>query len=135
MQERTIQPLTVKHAICRNFFYYLPEEPASQVKQKNSKALITPSADWLAAFTGDYCLQIHFPLYPPEQTHPEQGMVEIYDHTSHDRSDALMELEYHGPYKTLQPGEHFTNMGTMDSYTNTRGKINRIIRSGSWRRL
>ncbi len=100
--------VTVKHAICRNFFYYLPEEPASQVKQKNSKALVTPSADWLAAFTGDYCLQIHFPLYPAEQTHPEQGMVEIYDHTSHDRSDALMELEYHGPYKTLQPGGHFT---------------------------
>ncbi len=98
---------TVEYEISRNYFHYLPEEPGNGVQQKNSKALITPSEDWLAAFTGNYCLKITFPLYPPEQTHPQQGMVEIYDHTSHDRSDALMELEYHGPYKTLQPGEHF----------------------------
>ena len=97
----------VKHAVCRNFFYYLPGEPERDVKQKNSKAYITPSKGWLAAFTSGHCLKIEFPLYSPEKTHPEQGMVEIYDHTSHDRSDALMELEYHGPYKTLQPGEHY----------------------------
>ncbi len=97
----------VSHAICRNFFFYLPSEPTGRVKQKDSKAYLTPSEGWLAAFTKGHCLRIRFPLYPPEKTHPQQGMVELYDHTSLDRHDALMELEYHGPYKTLQPGEHF----------------------------
>ncbi len=99
----------VKHSVCRNFFSYLPADPPTQVSQKNSKAFITPSTGWLAAFVDDYCLQISFPLYAPDLTHPEQGMIEIYNHTSHDRNDALMELEYHSPFKTLQPGEQLTS--------------------------
>jgi len=34
-----------------------------------------------------------------------QGLVEFYNETSHQKTEALTELECHGPYRMLKPGQ------------------------------
>lgn len=96
---------TVPYMICDGYFSYLPELPVAGKSGRNSKAFISPSAPWMAAFTKGYCIVIGFDLYDPALTHPEQGMIEVYNATTTERTDALTEMEYHGPYVTLRPGE------------------------------
>ena len=48
-------------------------------------------------------IQGHFKDIPPEQIHHDQAPVEIYNMCS--TEDALLEMEIHGPYISLQPGE------------------------------
>lgn len=93
------------YAHCDGYFYYLTESPGSEQKQRNSKAFITPSQNWMAAFRGEYCLKISFPDSDASRVHPEQAKVEIYNATFHEKSEDLTELEYHSDFKTLQPGE------------------------------
>ncbi len=96
---------TVRWAICHNYFYYLPEPPPEGKKQRSSKAFITPANYRINAFSDKYCFSLILPEVRPEEVHPEQGMVEIYDYTSENPENALMELEFHAAYKLLQPGE------------------------------
>ncbi len=93
------------YAHCKGYFYYLTESPGSEQKQRNSKAFITPSQNWMAAFTGEYCFRISFPDSDPSKVHPEQAKVEIYNASFHNETENLTELEYHCDFKTLQPGE------------------------------
>jgi hypothetical protein len=95
---------TVNYAVCKNFFYYLPSVPDEDVRLV-SKAFITPSQNWLASFSDKYCFVIEFETYDPKLAHPKQAVIEIYNATSQNPEDALMELEYHSPFRTLQSGE------------------------------
>jgi hypothetical protein len=97
----------VKWTYCEDYFSYLPAEPESPFTISASKAYITPSSDWMAAFIDDYCLKIEFPSVDPEKIHPNQAIVEIYNRTSTDKRANLTELEFHSEYKTLQPGASF----------------------------
>ena len=96
---------SVRWAICEDYFYYLPEPPPKGKEQRSSKAFITPANYRIHAFSDKYCLSLILPEVRPEEVHPEQGIVEIYDYTSENPENALMELEFHAPYKLLQPGE------------------------------
>lgn len=73
---------------------------------RKGKAFIQPSAGWLAAFRDQQLLIIQFPLQPKSAIHPEQGQIELYQEFIHsDRSQGLLELEVHAPYKKLEPKE------------------------------
>ena len=96
---------SVRWAICKDYFYYLPEPPPDNVAQRNSKAFITPSNNYINAFFDKYLLRIEIPEVDPEEIHPDQGVVEIYNSTTGNPENALMELEFHTPYRLLQPGE------------------------------
>ena len=96
---------TIPWSIEKSYFYYHPEVPSEGKSQRSSKAFINPSDNKIHAFINNRCFSIIFPETEKERVHPEQRIVEIYDYTSETREEALMELEYHAPYDTLNPGE------------------------------
>lgn len=104
---------TIPYQIKEGFFSYLPQETTGKIG--NSKAFIYPSKPVIAGFTGNQLLLIEFEPHPRESIHPEQALVEIYNHTNlDDRKDALLELEYHAPFYHLKPGE---TMETWERWT------------------
>ena len=71
--------------------------------EHKAKALIQPSAGWLAAFTAGQLFVIEFDWQSREAIHPDQGQVELYLDSNPD--SGLLELEVHSPFKTLAPGD------------------------------
>ncbi|OGU35407.1 MAG: hypothetical protein A2068_01440 [Ignavibacteria bacterium GWB2_35_6b] len=60
--------------------------------------------------------------------HPNHGLVELYNYTNEKVDDNLLELEVHGAYKTLAPGEMMSLTETWELYhynggTNTTNQI------------
>lgn len=75
-----------------------PGTPDNEVKY-----FMDPGAPHLAAFRPGTCFLKHFEIAATDPA-PQQGRVEIYANRS-DGGSALLEVEHHGPYTTLQPGE------------------------------
>ncbi|MCL2218264.1 MAG: DUF4380 domain-containing protein [Chitinispirillia bacterium] len=89
----------------RGYCLIEPGAPSKNKKERWAKAFIPASKGAMAAFASSQALIIKFKRHSPKLIHPEQALVEFYNYTNHTKSDALTELEYHAPYKTLQPGE------------------------------
>jgi len=71
-----------------------------------AKAFIQPSAGWIASFIGEQLFIVEFELLPKAAIHPDQGQVEIYlKRTAQNQADNVLELEIHGEYQRLAPGE------------------------------
>lgn len=87
------------------FFTYTPTAPQASKNERSSKAYIYPSRPWMAGFVGNSVLIIRFEHHAKTAIHPNQALIEIYNHTEHDKNAGLLELEYHSPYKTIKPGE------------------------------
>jgi hypothetical protein len=87
------------------FFHFLPKKPSRKVKLASAKALMYPQTPLMAAFNKSQVLLIRFPMHKRDAIHPLQGLVEFYNETTHDKTRAISELEYHAPYKTLMPGQ------------------------------
>jgi hypothetical protein len=79
--------------------------PSRNKKERWAKAFIPASRGAMAAFVSSQALIIRFKRHAPKLIHPEQALVEFYNYTSTRPYDALTELEYHAPYRTLAPGE------------------------------
>ena len=80
--------------------------PGDGLQGRRGKVFIQPRAGWIAGFASGQALLIHFELEPLERIHPDQGQVELYLDWKPGQDDpGLMELEVHGPYATLAPGE------------------------------
>lgn len=92
-------------AICNGYFTFSPRKPSEGMSQRVAKAFLQPSRGLIAAFCGSYCLKIHFFRNRRELIHREQSQVELYNQTTHVREDALLELEQHAPFCTLEPGQ------------------------------
>jgi len=82
-----------------------PRAPSKNKKERWAKAFIPANKGTMAAFTSSQALIIKFKRHSPAVIHPEQALVEFYNYVNHCKDDALTELEYHAPYKTLMPGE------------------------------
>jgi len=82
-----------------------PLKPSKGKDRRFGKAFIQAGKGMMAAFTSSQALIIRFKRHAPALIHPEQALVEFYNITTNNREDALTELEYHAPYKTLAPGE------------------------------
>lgn len=102
---RTSTQTDVKWSVVNGFFTYQPEIPVSPYLSMNSKAFIYPSQPMIAGFDEGQALIIRFEKHKQEAIHPEQALVEIYNHTASNREAALLELEYHSPYVNLEPGQ------------------------------
>jgi hypothetical protein len=107
------------------FFRFVPKKPSKKTSLRSAKAYIYPSNNFMAAFDKSHVLIIRFPFHPKRLIHSSQGLVEFYNETTHNSSDALMELECHSPYQTLKPGQ---TMETSVEWTlyNYSGKNNPI---------
>ena len=82
-----------------------PRKPSKSKNDRAAKAFIPASKGFMAAFASSQALIIKFKAHPQKLIHPEHALVEFYNYTSHNKDDALTELEYHAPYITLAPGE------------------------------
>ncbi len=92
------------YKIIDGFFTFITQPPADGKQKRDGKALIYPETNKIFAFTQNTMFVVSFEKYDKTKVHPEHGMAEIYN--SVDKTgDALTELEYHSPYKTILPGE------------------------------
>lgn len=96
------------HKITDGYFHFIPAKPADGMNEKVAKSFIYPSLNRIYAFTKDELFVIEFDRYDKSLTHPEQGMIEIYNSIKSNGS-TLLELEYHSPYHTLKPGEEVSS--------------------------
>ena len=69
------------------------------------KAFLNSPKGLLCAFGSDFMFMKTFNVASPHETHPNQAPLEIFQKISEDASANVLELEFHGPYKTLAPGE------------------------------
>jgi hypothetical protein len=70
-----------------------------------AKAFITPTSGLMVAFFPAEALVRRFTAAPRAEVHPDQGVVEAYQMVHRDPALCLLEAEYHGPLRTLKPGE------------------------------
>lgn len=87
------------------FFSFQPIDPDVNFHDRSSKAFVYPEQNYIVGFSNDKAIKIVFEQHKKEEIHPEQALVEIYNYTDCDEKNALLELEYHSPYKTLAPGD------------------------------
>ncbi|GBU21314.1 hypothetical protein R80B4_01203 [Fibrobacteres bacterium R8-0-B4] len=87
------------------YFAIEPRKPSKDKERRCGKAFIQAGKGMMAAFASSQALIIRFKRHSPALIHPEQSLVEFYNMTTNNRDDALTELEYHAPYRTLAPGE------------------------------
>lgn len=73
-----------------------------------AKAYVTACRPWIASFSEDTVFLKSFESVDPAEIHPEQGFVEIYYNKAAEKEAGFLELEAHGPYTTLNPGESMT---------------------------
>jgi hypothetical protein len=82
-----------------------PEPPQQRL---TVKAFVRPSRGLIAFFHRRHLLVIRAEMVPVDQLHPEQAFVEIYRGAGTAPEHSILELEMHGPYRTLAPGESMT---------------------------
>lgn len=74
--------------------------------QRTSKAFINkPSAGVLIGIHGGDCFVKRCEITPKVKVHPAQAFIEIYQDAHRAAAPGLLELEVHGEYRTLQPGD------------------------------
>jgi len=126
------------YEIKNGFFTYNAVAPEKSFQERSSKSFIYPSRPWMAAFIGNSLLIIRFEHHDRKLIHPEQALVEIYNHTEHDADASLLELEYHSPYQTIKPGGIMEAWEVWKVYENTNAKtddakiayLNELIKKG-----
>jgi hypothetical protein len=79
-----------------------PQPPATQL---HVKVFVTPAEGEIAFFLGRQLLRLRADLVPQEKLHPEQTFIELYRAASADSASDILELEMHGPFVRLGPGE------------------------------
>lgn len=99
---RTIGPLLPR--IGDGLFSFDHSPLPAGMTARRGKVFLQPSAGWMAGFAGDQLFVIRFPHQDRSLIHPEQGQVELYLNEAAG-SEGLLEMEVHGPYRTLQPGQ------------------------------
>jgi hypothetical protein len=80
-------------------------EPEPPQRRLTIKAFVRPSTGLIACFIGDQLLLIRAEDVPVAALHPEQAFIEIYRGAGERPEDDILELEMHGAYRTLAPGE------------------------------
>jgi hypothetical protein len=88
-----------------DYFTYNPCKPQAHKGARSSKAFIYPTEPRIWGVTQSHIVAISFEKHKAAEIHKEHALVEIYNHTEHSDTNALLELEYHSPLVNLQPDE------------------------------
>ncbi len=97
------------------YFTFLCHRVSAKPNQKYvQKAFLNPGEPFMAGFCKDQLLKISFAAVAPDRIHPQHAPVEIYNICSAEES--LLELEMHGPYTTLEPGDSMHLLQTWQLY-------------------
>lgn len=86
-------------------FSFITQEPNKRGNQRYTKAFIHSSKADIVALSQGNMIVIDFDAVNAKDIHPEQALIEIYNRTTDDHEESLLELEHHGAYKTLNPNE------------------------------
>jgi hypothetical protein len=92
----------------QGYLSFVPQFPGPEKKNRFTKLFLQPEAPWIAAFTKNHLFIKRFPAHPEASIHPQQALVELYNCMSVDPAECVLELEHHGPYKKLLPGEELS---------------------------
>ncbi|MBQ0030559.1 MAG: DUF4380 domain-containing protein [Paludibacteraceae bacterium] len=101
------------YVVADGYFSFTPDRRDVSYEACTAKAFIQPSKPFIATLSGRDLLIIRFEHHSPNEIHPEQREVEVYNYASSDHN-MLTEMEYHAPYRTLQPGESMTAKQTWE---------------------
>ena len=97
------------YKIENGFFSFTPENYDGKFEECTGKAYLKTEEPVIFAQCGAQCgnewLKLTFEHHSQAELHPEQTEIELYNFVCADPKNCLLELEYHAPYKTLQPGE------------------------------
>jgi hypothetical protein len=97
---------TYPHAVVDGWLEMPPgHHPKAPATRSWAKAYVRPPRGLIAFFHRGCVLLVRAPVVPVEELHPEQAFVEIYRGSFAGDEPGILELEMHGPYVTLGPGE------------------------------
>ena len=88
-----------------NFFTFCPSLPEKPKTEQEQEVHLRPATGFIAGFSEQQVLVIRFEKLNQYQIHPQHGQVELYNYVNVTGDDRLLELEVHGAYRTLAPGE------------------------------
>ena len=71
----------------------------------SAKEFIDSPAGFIGAINGDHFFVKRVGVTPRADVHPEHAAVEVYQSVGRAPDPGLLELEAHGPLRTLAPGE------------------------------
>lgn len=89
----------------KGYFSFTPLQKDPNFEECTGKAYIKATKPVIYAHCGDEWLTLEFEHHDPSTLHPEQAEIELYNFVHAERAKSLLELEYHAPYKILQPRE------------------------------
>ncbi len=94
------------HRLQRGFFVSPPGvRPAPAGTALTADASLRPVGAEIAYFRGHQLLLKRTEAFSEKRLHPEETLVEIYRSSGSGREAKLLELELHGPYEALGPGQ------------------------------
>ncbi len=105
---------TMQYTVEQGFFTFDPQKPTKGKQNRIAKAFLHPSDNYIIAFNKRQAFILRIPMHEKKSIHPEQALIEIYNQVGNEASDHLLELEYHAPYKKLQPGEKMKTSQTWE---------------------
>jgi uncharacterized protein DUF4380 len=94
------------HRIVRGFFVSPPGvKPARTDTPLTADVFLRPAEPQIAYFRGGQLLLKRTENFSEARLHPEETLVELYRSSGGGSDGKLLELEMHGPYETLAPGQ------------------------------
>ena len=94
------------HRVVGGFFVSPPGvKPARAEAPLTADAFLRPTEPQIACFRGHQLFLKRTEAFPPARLHPEETLVEIYRSSGGGSEGELLELEMHGPYERLEPGQ------------------------------
>jgi len=96
---------TTPYQIENDHFTFNPSLPQNGKMEQVQEVHLYPSKNYLAGFSKKQMLLIRFNKIKKELVYPKHGLVELYNSTNKNGKDSLLELEIHGAYTKLLPGE------------------------------
>jgi len=104
------------YRIEEDYFYFNPSIPEHPRREQVQEVHLNPRAGFIAGFNKRQMLIIRFEKLNKQLVHPEHGLVELYNFVNEKGDDTLLELEVHGAYRTLLPGETMSWTETWELY-------------------
>ncbi len=103
-------------------FTFNPVPPGHGQDSRYAKAFLHPELGQIVIVRDETMMVMDFEHVSPENLHPDQGLVEIYQLITKSGDDDLLELEHHSAYTRLIPGEtfRFTETWSVYDYSGTR---------------
>ena len=100
--------IALGHEVVNGYFTFRCRETIPAGKSARRAKAFIAEAGLIAAFVGGDLFLKTGTLVETELVHPKQAGVEVYNIVHRDPVRSLLELEMHGPFWTLQPGESMT---------------------------